>query len=442
MADKDLKKVGKKKPDLSLEKVGRRRAAVAVDEDLEREDTLEIQAFRKVLLKGGEFRGARGLRGEVGDTGNTGRRGRRGLRGDTGETGERGDTGDSIKGEPGAPGEHGRHGEPGEPGESRQGETGAQGPKGDTGPRPAHKWEGTKLSFEKPNGQFGRAVNLQGPGGGRGASGNSARDRYQNIDLVGTDLVFSNDAAGPLGGVDKVVDLSGLSGGGGGFAGLGIWRYRTDLTPNPAAGRLQFDTALIDNATELYVNEVNDGGTDMTVFLDLIVPGDLVYLQIQDDATQFVIIQVGVKTKAAGVYTFTISAIEGQGTTPTNNSTVSFVVVGGPLIKNKDITIQLPIPTDNLRYFFTDRQITISKLVYVVQGIVTSDATAFISFGPDRSVLATDLINAGTVVSDQTTGQVITVFDNAVIPANSHIALRVTAITDAPDELAATVFYA
>ena len=80
-----LKKVGKVPANLSFEKVGRRPVVVAVDEDLEREDTLEIQAFRKILLKGGEFRGARGLKGESGETGETGRRGRRGLRGDTGE---------------------------------------------------------------------------------------------------------------------------------------------------------------------------------------------------------------------------------------------------------------------------------------------------------------------------------------------------------------------
>lgn len=408
-----------------------------------------VRSTLKELLDGSAYRGRRGRRGakgdggdvgEVGPPGKDGATGARGLTGDTGPHGDDGDDGEVGKtGKRGVAGLIGRIGDQGPPG--TKGDKGEQGDQGEVGPRPAHKWEGTRLSFELPNGGFGRSVNLQGPGGGRGAAGKSANQGYSDIALNGTNLEFTRDAAGPLG-PDKIVDLSGLSGGGGGFAGLGIWRYRTDLTPNPSAGRLQFDTALIDNATELYVNEVNDGGTDMSVFLDLLVPGDIVYLQIQDDATQFVIIEIGVASKAADVYTFTILNIEGQGTTPTNNSTVAFVA-GGPLdnFKTKDVTIASPIPTDNIRYFFTDRQITIRKLVYVLDGIVTSDATVFISFGPDRSVLGTELINAGTVVSDQTTGQVITSFDNATIPADSHIAIRVTAITDAPTELAATLKY-
>lgn len=439
----DLKKVGKAAPELTLEKVGLKPRVVAVDEDLEKENTLEVQAFRKVLLYGGEFRGARGVRGPVGETGATGRRGRRGLRGETGERGEAGAAGESIVGPIGLPGVEGTNGVDGANG--RAGETGRPGPQGvpgAIGPAPRHKWEGTKLSFEQPGGTFGRAVNLQGPAGSRGVSGNSAKETWQDIRLDGTNLIFEKLTAGPLG-KSTVVDMSGLSGGGGGFAGLGLWRYRTDLTPNPGAGRLQFDTPLIDNATELYVNEVNDGGTDMTVFLDKLVAGDIVYLQIQTDASQFVIIEIGTPTKAAGVYTFPIAAIEGQGTTPTNNSSVAFVLAGNanPAVVSKDVTIQNPIPTDVIRYFYTQNQITVSKLVYVLQGVVGADATAFISFGPDRSVLGTDLINAGTVVSNQTVGQVITVFDNAVIPAFSHIAIRINAITNSPTEIAATLFY-
>ena len=391
-------------------------------------------------------RGARGDGGDVGEVGPPGNDGANGSRGDVGPPGLTGTDGDEgIQGKRGIQGVAGLTGRAGELG--RQGAKGTPGPKGDqgeVGPVPRHKWEGTRLAFELPGGKFGQSINLQGPGGGRGASGSggrSANPGYSDIALNGTNLEFTRDAAGPLG-PDKIVDLSGLAGGGGGFAGLGIWRYRTALTNNPSAGRLQFDTPLIDNATELYVNEVNDGGTDLSVFLDKLISGDIVYLQIQSDATQFVIIEIGVPTKAAGVYTFTILNIEGQGTTPTNNSAVAFIV-GGPLdtFKTKDVTIASPIPTDNIRYFFTDRQITLTKLIYVIEGIVTSDATVFISFGPDRSVLGTDVINAGTVVSNQTTGQVITVFDNATIPADSHVAIRVTAITDAPTELAATLKY-
>jgi hypothetical protein len=115
-------------------------------------------------------------------------------------------------------------------------------------------------------------------------------------------------------------------GGGGGFVGFGIWRYRTAVTSNPSTGQMQFDDLIIDNATEMYFHETNDGGTDMTAFLDLIAADDLLYVQVQSDASQFVIVQVGTPSKAASVYTFPIVTIEGQGSAPTNNTQVALIV--------------------------------------------------------------------------------------------------------------------
>jgi len=84
-------------------------------------------------------------------------------------------------------------------------------------------------------------------------------------------------------------------------------------------------------------------------------------------------------------------------------------------------------------FFYTKRQITINKLVYVLVGSTSS--TVFISFGPDRSTTPTDLIDAGTVVDNTTTGQIITIFDNPVIPLNNFVVVRVTAGVDLPDQL-------
>ena len=46
-----------------------------------------------------------------------------------------------------------------------QGPVGPQGPQGPVGPPPAHRWEGTKLQFEQPSGEWGEAVDLRGPAG-------------------------------------------------------------------------------------------------------------------------------------------------------------------------------------------------------------------------------------------------------------------------------------
>lgn len=69
-------------------------------------------------------------------------------------------------GAPGAPGARGKTGTAG-----IRGATGEQGPKGERGPAPDHKWEGTKLRFEKPDGTWGKAVDLKGAPGKDGQSG-------------------------------------------------------------------------------------------------------------------------------------------------------------------------------------------------------------------------------------------------------------------------------
>lgn len=69
-------------------------------------------------------------------------------------------------GKDGAPGARGKTGTAG-----IRGATGEQGPKGDNGPMPDHKWEGTKLRFEKPDGTWGKAVDLKGDKGEEGKSG-------------------------------------------------------------------------------------------------------------------------------------------------------------------------------------------------------------------------------------------------------------------------------
>lgn len=48
---------------------------------------------------------------------------------------------------------------------------GPQGPKGETGPAPAHEWQGTSLRFANPDGTWGDLVNLQGPQGEAGTGG-------------------------------------------------------------------------------------------------------------------------------------------------------------------------------------------------------------------------------------------------------------------------------
>ncbi len=109
------------------------------------------------------------------------------------------------------------------------------------------------------------------------------------------------------------------------FQGFGQWRYRTTTSGTPAAGRLEFDNLDINLATEMYLNVTNDNGVDMSAFLALIQANDLVYVQISNDASQYVVIQTDTPTLAASVYTFPILLAEGVGGAPSNNTPVTVV---------------------------------------------------------------------------------------------------------------------
>lgn len=137
-------------------------------------------------------------------------------------------------------------------------------------------------------------------------------------------LQIDNQVTGA--GLERVLTTSDLTAS---FQGLGSWRYRTAITSTPGVGQMQFDNLVIDLATEMYVNVTNDGGTDMSSFLALIMSGDLMYVQVSNDATQFVVVQVDTPVLIGSVYTFPILDIEGQGSAPTNNTPVSIVVGGG-----------------------------------------------------------------------------------------------------------------
>ena len=96
--------------------------------------------------------------------------GMKGDKGDKGETGERGPAG--VDGKDGAPGIQGPKGDKGEQGiQGPKGDTGATGPQGPQGTAPEHKWAGTKLAFQNPDGSWADPVNLIGAQGVQGPEG-------------------------------------------------------------------------------------------------------------------------------------------------------------------------------------------------------------------------------------------------------------------------------
>jgi hypothetical protein len=257
--------------------------------------------------------GPEGEKGDKGDQGPAGNIGPQGPVGSQGPRGEKGPIGTSMPGEAGQKGLQGLSGASGEPGKD-----GADGDKGDT---PNHRWKGTQLAFETPEGGMGKFVDLRGqPGQGGSSSGGS----------IVADILKLRD-----------VNATGIVDG----------------------------EALIFNAAT---------GT--------FLPG----------------------------------------------------TAGGSSSAIKCMTLENPLTNDFITWFFSDVQITVEQLNYIVSGGTSASVTTL--FAPDRNILgATALVTAGNVVPTSISGVEVTTFDNAVIPAGSWIFMVITVATGTPSEFHATM---
>jgi hypothetical protein len=139
--------------------------------------------------------GEQGIPGPTGKTGAPGTCGPQGFRGLQGDTGTRGATGATGAG--GAQGQAGKDGAQGQAGKD-----GAQGEKGDTGPAPKHEWQGTKLRFARPDGKWGKLVDLKGEKGEKGLGGGTVVIRGGSATSGGgsmADLMPGNPIVEPTG---------------------------------------------------------------------------------------------------------------------------------------------------------------------------------------------------------------------------------------------------
>jgi hypothetical protein len=234
-----------------------------------------------------------------------------------------------------------------------------------------------------------------------------------------------------------------IPGGGGGFSGLGLWRYRTAITSTPSTGQLQFDNLTIDSATELYIHKTNDAGTDMSAFLDLLASGNIIYVQVQSDATQFVIVQIGTPALAANVYTFPITNIEAQGTAPTNNTPAAVVVElggsGGSTITVEDEGSPLTTAADTLNFAGGGVDATgagTTKLITIGNDYLNKDTTSNVSVGyttdVDTLTFADPLVPVITLEHFKTT-TVTSNFDLGIpTGGNGHCEIYISATGTGP----------
>lgn len=108
-------------------------------------------------------------------------------------------------------------------------------------------------------------------------------------------------------------------------------------------------------------------------------------------------------------------------------------------IMSKSITIESPTASEDISMFYSDEAITITKIVFVITG--STSVTTTIRQGTDRSAAGTEVVTGGTTANSTTTGNVVTSFNDATVPADSFIWLETTSLSGTPTSLSCTIFY-
>lgn len=254
--------------------------------------------------------GATGVAGPTGVTGATGA-GVTGATGVVGPTGVTGATGAGTTGATGATGVAGPTGVTGVTGATGVGTTGATGVAGPTGVTGATGPEGTGTTG---------ATGVAGPTGVTGATG-----------PAGTGTTGATGVAGPTG----VTGATGPTGVTGARGGSSFTFSTTTTDSDPGAGVLRYNNATIGSVTQLFIDDVNTGGTDLQAWYatwDDSTDGSKGYVIVQPrDSTagwQNIFLVTGAVTDDTGYFKIPVSYV--SGTLPSNNAeiTVDFYRTG------------------------------------------------------------------------------------------------------------------
>lgn len=94
-------------------------------------------------------------------------------------------------------------------------------------------------------------------------------------------------------------------------------------------------------------------------------------------------------------------------------------------------------PTD-----YTPVALTVTKLRAVLVGAAGPSVTWTVRWALDRDAVGTEVVTGGTTTTSITTGSVITVLNNPLIPADAFIWLETTAQAGTVNSLTVSVVYA
>ena len=126
-----------------------------------------------------------------------------------------------------------------------------------------------------------------------------------------------------------------------GHVGLGNWKYRTEISPPPATGQIRFNNVDPELATFLWISETTADGTDVSGFLGLLGPGDLIYIQDQSDADTFITIEILTNVDQGNYREIAINQSLAQGQPISQNTAVALIVSGAGATSNNATYLRL-----------------------------------------------------------------------------------------------------
>jgi len=109
--------------------------------------------------------------------------------------------------------------------------------------------------------------------------------------------------------------------------------------------------------------------------------------------------------------------------------------------KSKSVTLENPDSVEDVTLFFTPVALEVSEIRAVLRGASLPSVTWTLRYGPDRDAAGTEIITSGTVTTNITTGDDITVMDNPSVPADSFIWLETTAQSGTVNTIHITIRY-
>lgn len=89
--------------------------------------------------------------------------------------------------------------------------------------------------------------------------------------------------------------------------------------------------------------------------------------------------------------------------------------------------------------FYTTRAITIQRMNAILVGGTSPSVTWTVRHHSDRTNVGNEVVTGGSTTTNESTSDLITVMNDATIPANSHVWLETTASSGSPLELCVTL---